>query len=96
MHCRLSAIRNIRGEITNTDRFGNAAGDWDTQGVFYVTARNQGAKRGANYTGSATSTNLYFNANLSEDAADYNPIAGHANGDDIHPYNIAVLPLISY
>ena len=36
-----------------------------------------------------------FNANL--DSNDYgNPMSGHANGEDIHPYNIAVLPLISY
>lgn len=25
-----------------------------------------------------------------------NPMAGHANGDDIHPYSIYLVPLISY
>lgn len=25
-----------------------------------------------------------------------NPMSGHANGEDIHPYNISALPLISY
>lgn len=36
-----------------------------------------------------------FNAN--QDNNSYgNPMAGHANGEDIHPYTIYALPLIAY
>ena len=37
-------------------------------------------------------SHLYFNANKGDKTI--NPIAGHADGSDIHPYNVSLLPLI--
>lgn len=34
-----------------------------------------------------------FSANADENSYG-NPIAGHANGSDIHPYNISLIPII--
>ena len=47
-----------------------------------------------NYNGQLISGRLYFDANTSVNYA--NPMAGHANGVDIHPYDIAMLPLIAF
>lgn len=44
--------------------------------------------------GGTWSRNIPFNANNGN--KEDNPMAGHANGTDIHPYNISYLPLISY
>lgn len=35
-----------------------------------------------------------FDANAGDKT--HNPMAGHANGNDIHPHNISLLPLISF
>ena len=64
---------------------------------------------GALYSGWKVATNYHVNSgerpliegNLSIDAnamanGGSNPMAGHAGGPDIHPYNISLLPLIAY
>lgn len=38
--------------------------------------------------------NFRFDANDGDISE--NPMAGHANGEDIHPYNISLLPLVAY
>ena len=41
---------------------------------------------------------LWLDANINSTVGieTQNPMAGHANGDDIHPYSIYLVPLISY
>jgi hypothetical protein len=50
-----------------------------------------------NTTGVASGYYRYFSVSFSADQ-DYtyygNPMAGHANGSDIHPYNISLVPII--
>lgn len=49
----------------------------------------------SNYASEYVSEDLYtlsFSANAGN--ATDNPMAGHANGDDIHPYNISMIPII--
>ena len=41
-----------------------------------------------------TSVGFSFSANQGNTAT--NPIAGHAAGDDIHPYSIRLLPILIY
>ena len=49
----------------------------------YTAAEN--ARDGANGGARSNSTDVYFNANGG--SAENNPMAGHANGADIHPIN---------
>lgn len=38
-----------------------------------------------------------YTLNANQDSNNWgNPMTGHANSSDIHPYNISMLPLISY
>ena len=41
-------------------------------------------------------TKLLFNANTQNVYDVQNLMAGHANGDDIHPYSIKLLPILVY
>ena len=80
------AIRNILGTLQTP---GNSNGSWG--GAFSVTSTTV---RGP--TGGGDDQKVNFDANISVGTSIENPMAEHANGEDIHPYNIAVLPLISY
>lgn len=47
-----------------------------------------------NYSGQLLAGKAHFSANSSQISP--NPMGGHANGVDIHPYDIAMLPLIAF
>lgn len=87
------AIRNIGGY------FGFAGGalllSASPKGAFAV--RGQTGNRGISSTSGSAATcgSIEFNANNDTDSYG-NLMAGHANGADIHPYNIVFLPLIAY
>ena len=55
-------------------------------------ALSAGKEAGYNYG------DLYLDANISTQGGVeiVNPMAGHANGKDIHPYSIYMVPLITY
>ena len=38
--------------------------------------------------------NVYLDSNIG--TKETNPMYGHANGDDIHPYSLYLVPLITY
>ena len=38
--------------------------------------------------------NYAFKFSANGGSTSYNPMSGHANGDDIHPYNISLIPII--
>ena len=42
-----------------------------------------------------TSTGVKFNANTNINNYG-NPMSGHANGEDIHPYSVKFLPILVY
>ncbi len=70
-------------------------------GADYKDTMDNGAMHGSNSGsggfrgGDVNFANIYFDAN--DNYKNYgNAMAGHANGTDIHPYNISFLPLIAY
>ncbi len=82
-------IRNITGKQSLAgQRFKIEEGAIEWQLAFVDTGRGASTIQDTEIGG------IVFDANRGD--AYYNPMAGHANGDDIHPYNIALLPLISY
>lgn len=86
------AIRNITGRFSTP-----ANGQDSSQQVGEGGAFSYGTCSGRNWRSgeSATVTQQYFNAD--NNYASYgNPMTGHANGNDIHPYDIYLLPLIAY
>ena len=100
-------IRNITGYLTDLDMYttgyvrfyphggysiysGSLTGRWTSSAVTQtLTVKTD------HLQGYATDSGIEFNAN-SDAGLDGNPMAGHANGSDIHPYNIKMLPLIAY
>lgn len=83
------AIRNIKGNVGTSEGIAmfNAGGGALFGG--YSTSGRASYKSGSAYAG------LEIVAN--SDVNSYgNPMAGHAAGDDIHPYDIYLLPLIAY
>ena len=84
------AIRNITGAVTS---YSNKDQTQSDSGAMYGTWKT------FNYSVSGGSNKLYgrdffFDANNGTTST--NPMAGHANGDDIHPYDIYFLPIIAY
>lgn len=83
-------IRNITGRDQGTRR-DNDIPKW---GAF--------SNGGATHRAWAPSSNIdsitkYFIFNANDDTDNYgNPMKNHATGPDIHPYNISLLPVISY
>ena len=48
-------------------------------------------------SGTGVNNSVYINFDANIDTNGYgNPMHGHANGDDIHPYSIYLVPLITY
>lgn len=84
------AIRNITGRTSAGSDSTNYDG---TAGAFYQGSTKESrigslSSWGSRYT-------YRFDAN-SDNRSMGNPMAGHANGADIHPYNISLVPLIAY
>lgn len=84
------AIRNIRGRFGHAERgtFNTAA--WS----FYQYDTVTGWTTAGQTTTSTVISQIGLNANLGNKTD--NPMAGHASGDDIHPYSIYLAPLITY
>lgn len=85
------AIRNITGRF---DAQGYVRGTTtEEKGCFSVISHGKvdgGTSQYSDYVRVRS-----FSAN--QDSNSYgNPMEGHANGSDIHPYNIALLPLVAY
>lgn len=84
------AIRNITGRTS----VGSNSTDYNgTAGAFYQGSNRESRigsliEWGERYT-------YRFDANR-DNRNMGNPMAGHANGADIHPYNISLVPLIAY
>lgn len=91
------AIRNIIGQ---TYGYGVSNANYNNWGDFiravgtFTRSYSSTSLPHATYSGSKSDiTHLTFNANT--DTSDYgNPMVNHANGDDIHPYNISMVPII--
>lgn len=82
------AIRNITGWFEGCYQEFNSGGF----GSFYKKSPgNRKTKTG----GWDNDLGIYFSANVNTNNYG-NPMAGHAAGDDIHPYDIQMLPLIAY
>lgn len=84
------AIRNITGRTSAGSDSTNYDG---TAGAFYQGSDKEYkigslSSWGSRYT-------YRFDANRDKENMG-NPMAGHANGADIHPYNISLVPLIAY
>ena len=48
-------------------------------------------------SGSGANNSVYINFDANVDSNNFgNKMSGHANGNDIHPYSIYLVPLISY
>lgn len=76
---------------------GQGARPWcSTSGAIYsVTAPSNVFLQPQNSpSGVETSEIVHINAN--EGKSSSNPMFNHANGDDIHPYSIYLVPLITY
>ena len=86
--------RNITGAISGASA-NNTYLTRDRGSFSYSTASHSGNDRMGGFGNWDSSYYHTFDANADNNNWG-NPIAGHANGDDIHPYNIAILPLISY
>ena len=85
------AIRNItgRGGIGSYK-----VNDSMVHGIFYTKTAGGYHRYSA---GESTTTEPQIFVDVNRDTNSYgNPMAGHANGADIHPYNISLVPLISY
>ena len=69
---------------------GAVAGWWDVGisdgGLFYASGTIQACN------GNDQREVTYFSANGGSSTG--NPMAGHANGTDIHPYNISSIPIM--
>ena len=63
-------------------------------GAFNTTQQNEEVLSAGNSQGIKYNS-LNLNANESNNNSS-NKMAGHANGDDIHPYSLYLVPLISY
>ena len=62
--------------------------------AFYQYATVTGWTTAGQTTTSTVISQIGLNANLGNKTD--NPMAGHASGDDIHPYSIYLAPLITY
>lgn len=83
----IDEIRSIKGSIDSAITY-----EKGTQtGSTYIDTTQSG---NGYYTGTRSWQRLIFDANHGESSE--NDMAGHANGTDIHPYNIRFLPLIAY
>lgn len=80
-------IRNIKGQLSGDFRSNTLV----AHGCFYHTGPTGWGHPAAKDEGAI----LTLEAN-NPDPNYTNPIAGHAAGDDIHPYDIYLLPLIAY
>ena len=87
------AIRNIRAQFF-----------WNPAGSSASDAR-YGAIKGVIiqdelYYGNGTLVlkpwDVFFDANIDNAGNKYNPMVGHANGGDVHPYSMRILCLIAY
>lgn len=85
------AIRNIVGFVGG-QRFGTNRSGWNNgSGALYASSSgNAGTQYADNGSGK------YVNIDANRGDYSNNPMAGHANGANIHPYNIALLPVIFY
>ena len=64
----------------------------DPRGAFSSSVESSNQISG---TGANNSVYINFDANI--DSNNFgNKMVGHANGDDIHPYSLYLVPLISY
>lgn len=91
------AIRNITGQVSSSARVGStssAAGTCSSQGSFTgSTAAGSTAvycNRGNYWLGGSG----YYIFDSNKGSSSNNPMYGHANGNDIHPYNISMVPII--
>lgn len=84
------AIRNITGRTSTGSSNTNYNG---TAGAFYQGSTKESSIGSLSDWGSRYT--YRFDAN-SDNRSMGNPMAGHANGADIHPYNISLVPLIAY
>lgn len=85
-------IRNIRGSVGLTGVEYQYATPNQDRGVF-TTGSLTGDYWGGGHSNDREATTLSFNANM--DMRSYgNNMAGHADGADIHPYNIRLVPII--
>ena len=86
------------------DAIRNITGGWDPGGdsrfVDYTTGAfvryGTPAGRVCGYDTGNWTVYVAFNLDANQGSSSTNPMAGHANGADIHPYNISLVPLISY
>lgn len=89
-------IRNIVGYVdvpkVNLERFENGSNYNNSRGALYG---GQGDGQGNNAAWGGTRFRIYFDANR-DNTTTNNPMKGHADGSDIHPYNIVLLPIIKY
>ena len=78
--------RDITGAIRPA---GGHESDRSSSGALYFASGNPGMKFGG---GSYKWRKMQLDANRESD----NPMSGHANGGDVHPYSMRVLCLIVY
>ena len=84
------AIRNITGENPNAIFMSNARSATGSGAISLGTMPESYLRNGDTHGGKP----LTFNSNNGTTST--NPMAGHANGSDIHPYDIYFLPIIAY
>lgn len=88
------AIRNITGKFL-VDNFNFEMSGAAPAGTFYCTSKDNKNDLTNKYTSDYNSGFMQFEANVDKNSYG-NPMAGHAAGSDIHPANIALLPVIFY
>lgn len=99
------AIRNITGYLNDLDMYTTNYVKFYPHGGYTIQSGSLRVKytspavtqtltvKTDHLQGYATDSGIEFNAN-SNAGLDGNPMAGHANGDDIHPYNVSMIPII--
>ena len=93
----IDTIRNIKGELQlfPNENYGFRSIINDYSGAFYgyLSSTQTTQCLDSRGGGQPYSTGIEFDANANGSAST-NPIFGHADGDDIHPYNISAIPIM--
>jgi len=85
------AIRNIIGRIMPNQGCGN---NGSTYGCVY---QDTPTSIGFGWTSKNSGYTIHLNIDANAyNGSSANPMYGHAGGSDIHPFNISLLPLISF
>lgn len=96
LYANIQAIRNITGkhEATLDLEFISPINYTSTGAISTLVEMLPYMKGEVISSLDGTSVGFSFSANQGNTAT--NPIAGHAAGDDIHPYSIRLLPILIY